>query len=136
MFYYTPSVKQCYTTKGKPWRATVYYKDPITQEVKQKTKMLPEAKGKKEAQKMAKAWLDELNAVDSVAPAEQGKTIQEIIEGYEDYRLSVGEIENSTHQKNISISKNYIYPYLGDHLFSSLDRIDINAWLSKLFERG
>ncbi len=137
MFYYNPTVKQCLDRKGKPWRASVDYKDPITGKRRQKSKMLTSAKGKKEAQKQANDWLAELNdAVKTMAPTEQGKTIKEMLEAYEDYRLSVGEIENSTHQKNLSIGKNYIFPYLGDNLFTTLDRIDINAWLTKLFDKG
>ncbi len=137
MFYFNPTVKQCLTRKGKPWRASLDYKDPITGKRRQKTKMLNSAKGKKEAQKQANEWLAELNnSVKTLAPTDQGKTVKEMLEGYEDYRFSVGEIESSTHQKNLSIGKNYIFPYLGDNLFATLDRIDINTWLAKLFERG
>lgn len=47
MYYYNPTVKQCLDRKGKPWRASIDYKDPTTGKRKQKTKMLPNAKGKK-----------------------------------------------------------------------------------------
>ena len=110
MYYYNPTVKQCLDRKGKPWRASIDYKDPITGKRKQKTKMLPGAKGKKEAKKMAEEWLAEMNdSVKTMAPVEQGKTLEEMIEGFENYRLTVGEIEKSTHQKNLAVSKNYIY---------------------------
>lgn len=133
MYYYNPTVKQCQDRKGKPWRASIDYKDPVTGKRKQKTKMLPTAKGKKEAKKLADDWLDEMNnAVESMAPAELGKTLKEMIEAYEKYRLTVGEIEKSTYLKNIAISNNYIYPYLGNNVFTSIDRIDINALPSKL----
>ena len=137
MYYYNPTVKQCLDRKGKPWRASIDYKDPVTGKRKQKTKMLPSAKGKKEAKKLADEWLTELNnAVKSIAPAEQGKTLEEMIERFENYRLTVGEIEKSTYQKNMAVSKNYINPYLGNNLFTSIDRVDINSWLTKLFEKG
>ncbi len=137
MFYRNPSVRQALDRKGKPWRAIIEYTDPVTGKRKQKIKALPTAKGKKEAKKLADEWLAEMNnSVQSMAPVEQGKTIREMLESYEDYRLSVGEIENSTHQKNLSIGKNYIFPYLGDYLFTTLDRVDINAWLTKLFDKG
>lgn len=137
MFYRNASVRQALDRKGKPWRAVIEYTDPVTGKRKQKIKALPDAKGKKDAKKLADEWLAEMNnAVQSMAPAEQGKTIREMIESYEDYRLSVGEIENSTHLKNLSIGKNYIFPYLGDNLFTTLDRIDINTWLTKLFDKG
>ena len=137
MFYYSPSVKQCKDRKGKPWRATVYYKDPITGKAKQKTKIMSGAKGKKDASKQADEWLRELNnSVKEITQAESSKTIRETVEEYENFRLSVGLIENSTHQKNLSILKNYISPYLGDYYFISLDRADINTWLTKLFNKG
>ena len=137
MNYYSPSVKQCLDRKGKPWRATVYYNDPITQKKKQKTKMLPEAKGKREAQKLAQKWMDELNeSAKNVAPAEQGKTVREIIQTFEDYRLSTGLIEKSSYKRDLLITKNYINPYLGDYLFLSVDRVDINKWLTDLYNRG
>lgn len=137
MYYYNPTVKQCLDRKGKPWRASIDYKDPTTGKRRQKSKMLLTAKGKKEAKKLAEEWLAEMNdAVKSIAPAEHGKTLKEMIERFENYRLTTGDIEKSTYQKNLAVSKNYIYPYLGDNLFSSVDRVDINAWLTKLFEKG
>ena len=137
MYYYSPSVKRCLDRKGKPWRATVYYKDPITQKVKQKTKVLPEAKGKKEAEKMARLWMDDLNKIVKNLPAaEQLLTVVEIVKKFEDYKLSTGAIEKSTHQRNLLIAKNYINPYLGNHVFSSVDRIDLNKWLTDLFNKG
>ena len=137
MYYFNPTVKQILDRKGKPWRASVDYKDPVTGKRRQKSKMFPEAKGKKDAKRLADEWLEELNnAVQSTAPAELGKTVKEMVHGYEDYRRSVGEIENSTHQKNLTISKNYIEPYLGDYLFTSVDRTDVSTWLTKLYEKG
>ena len=137
MYYYSPSVKQCKNRTGKPWRATVYYVDPVTQTKKQKTKMLPEAKGKKDAERLARLWMDELNnVVKDLPPAERTLTVAEIVKKYEDYRLSIGAIEKSTHKRNYLIAKNYINPYLGNHLFSSVDRIDINKWLTDLYNKG
>ena len=137
MYYYSPSVKQRKDRKGKPWRATVYFKDPITNKTRQKSKMLPEATGKKEAQKMARLWMDELNnVIKDMPPAEQYLTVAEIVKKYEDYKLSTGAIEKSTHKRNLLIAKNYINPYLGNNLFSSVDRIDINKWLTDLYNKG
>lgn len=138
MIYYSPSVKQCLKRKGKPWRATIYYKDAITQKVKQKTKMLPEAKGKKEAERMAREWMDELNnpVVELPPQAEPELTVAETVKKFEDYKLSTGAIEKSTHQRNLLIAKNYINPYLGDYLLSSVDRNDITLWITNLFNKG
>ena len=135
--YYSPSVKQRKDRKGKPWRATVYYKDPATNKTKQKSKMLPEATGKKDAQRLAREWMDELNkAVENLPQAEQLLTVAEAVKQYEDYKLSRGDIEKSTHKRNLLVAKNYINPYLGDNVFSSVDRVDITAWQTKLVNKG
>lgn len=136
MYYYSPSVKQCKDRKGKPWRATIYYKDPVTKEARQKTKMLREAKGKKEAENMARIWMDELNnIVKDLPPAEQHLTVSEIVEKYENYRLESGSIEKSTHKRNLLVAKNYINPYLGDQLYTTVDRVDIITWQTNLIKK-
>ncbi|MBR0390808.1 MAG: site-specific integrase [Oscillospiraceae bacterium] len=137
MYYYSPSVKQRKDRKGKPWRATVYYKDPVTNATKQKSKMLPEATGKREAQKMARDWMDELNkAVEDLPPVEKSLTVSEAVEKFEDYKLSRGEIEKSTHKRNLLVAKNYINPYLGDNILTSVDRNDIKKWQTDLINKG
>lgn len=137
MYYFSPSVKRCQYRKGKPWRATVYYIDRVTQEKKQKTKVLREATGKREAEKLAQEWLDELNKnVEELPLTEHNKTVDEVILNYENYRLSTGAIEKSTYKRDLLITKNYISPYLGDLYFNSLERFDINKWLSDLYSKG
>ena len=137
MVYNNPNVKQLKDRKGKPWRASVDYKDPITQKRRQKTKMLPEAKGKKDAERLVRLWMDELNnAVKDLPSTEKFLTVAESVKQFEDYKLSTGAIEKSTHQRNLLIAKNYINPFLGNHLFASVDRIDINKWLTDLFNKG
>lgn len=142
MFYYSPSVK---INKGKDkngkdykkvWRATVYFKDPITGKVKQKTKMLPEATGKKDAERLAQIWCDELNKIKQEAPiAPQVKSVAEIIQEYEDKRLATGIIEKSTYKRDMLITKNYINPYLGNYVFSSVDRKDLSNWITELYQK-
>lgn len=141
MYYYSPSVKQTKEVKGKPWRATIYYKDPITKKVHQKTKMLREAKGKKEAQRMAKEWCDELNGsikevIRDESELEKEKTVFEQIEIFEDNRYYRGDIEKSTYQRDMLITKNYICPYFGNYLFKSLERADIEKWITDLYLKG
>ena len=55
MKYTTYYVKQLENRKGKPWQARAKYKD-ADGKWKEVSKMLPEAKGKKEAMRMAKEW--------------------------------------------------------------------------------
>ena len=135
MIYYSPSVKQNKDVKGKPWRATVYYKDPSSGKVCQKTRTFRQARGKKEAQQMAREWMDELNETVKDLPTvqEKGKTIAEVIREYEDYRLFSGLIEKSTYKRDILVTDNYINPFLGEYYFNSLQRTDINKWITDLY---
>ena len=135
MHYYSPSVKQNKRVKGKPWRATLYYKDPSDGKVKQKTRTFRLAKGKKEALQMAREWMDDLNDAVKDLPSveEKGETIAEVIKAYEDYRLTTGLIEKSTYKRDLLITSNYINPFLGEYYFTSLQRTDINRWLTDLY---
>ncbi len=142
MFYYSPSVKinKGKDKNGKDYkkgrRATVYYKDQITGKVKQKTKMLPEATGKKDAERLAQIWCEELNNIKETAPIEpQIKSVAEIIQEYEDNRLATGQIEKSTYKRDLLITKNYINPYLGNYVFTSVERTDLTKWVSELYKK-
>ena len=53
MKYTTFNVQQLANRKGKPWQARAKYKD-VYGKWKETSKMLPEAKGKKEAMRMAR----------------------------------------------------------------------------------
>ena len=81
MKYTAVSVRQL-DRKGKPWQARAKYKD-VYGKWKEVSKMLPEAKGKKEANRMAKEWLDQLNAEADLMPnAGKAKTVDEIYKEY------------------------------------------------------
>ena len=96
MKYTAVSVRQL-DRKGKPWQARAKYKD-VYGKWKEVSKMLPEAKGKKEANRMAKEWLDQLNAEADLMPnAGKAKTVDEIYKEYLLHQVSTGEIERSTY---------------------------------------
>lgn len=123
--------------KGKPWQAVLKYKDPLTNKWKQTTKMLPDAKGKKEAKKLMQAWMDEMNAAAAVSTSiESSITVTEMVLKFFNYQLTVGEIEKSTHDSQIRIYKNRVEPYIGNIGFTTLDRTAINLWLTKLYKKG
>lgn len=135
MKYYAVTFKQLLKRKGKPWRATAYYKD---ENGKRKTTstMLREATGKREAERLADEWLNELNKrEENKAIQRQFKTVSETIQEYEDSRLSTGAIEKSSYKRDILITKNYIKPYLGDKIFSKIERTDIVNWLTELHKK-
>lgn len=135
MKYTAVSVRQL-DRKGKPWQARAKYKD-VYGKWKEVSKMLPDAKGKKEANKMAKEWLEQLNAEADLMPnAGKAKTVDEIYKEYLLHQVSIGEIERSTYSNSLYSYNKYIKPYLGDYVFASVDKTVLSGWLTKLYQAG
>ncbi len=136
MKYSSVSVRQLETRKGKPWQANVKFKDDEGK-WRQVSKMLTGAKGKREAQKLANEWLNELNEqYDAMPKSDKDKTLDEVYMSYVTRQLEVGEIEKSTHKNNIYYYRRYIKPYLGDYVFSTITNDIINGWLTKIYNSG
>lgn len=136
MKYTTVNVQQLKQRRGKPWQARAKYKDAFGK-WKEVSKMLPEAKGKKEAQRMANEWLEQLNAEADLMPnAGKTKTVDDIYNEYLNHQLNKGEIERSTYSNSAYSYKKYIKPYLGDYIFATVDKTVINSWLTKLYQAG
>lgn len=71
--------------------------------------MLTGAKGKREASKMAREWLDVLNAQADVMPnANREKTFSEVYIEYINHQLTTGSIERSTYSSSMSNYRNYL----------------------------
>lgn len=136
MKYTTVYVKQLENRKGKPWQARAKYKD-TNGKWKETSKMLPNAKGKKEAMRIAREWLDSLNAVaDAMPSADRAKTFAEVYLDYLNHQLNTGEIEKSTYSSSMVGYRKYVEPYLADYMFASIDKTVINDWLTKLYKKG
>ena len=94
MKYPAVSVRQL-DRKGKPWQARAKYKD-VYGKWKEVSKMFPEAKGVREAKRMAREWFDKLNAEADLMPnAGKAKTVHEVYKEYLQHQVSTGEIERS-----------------------------------------
>ena len=136
MKYTTVNVQQLTNRKGKPWQARAKYKD-VYGKWKEVSKMLPDAKGKKEAMRIAKEWLDQLNAEADLMPnAGKAKTVDEIYKEYLLHQVSTGEIERSTYSNTLYSYSKYIKPYLGDYVFATVDKTVLSGWLTKLYQAG
>ena len=136
MEYRYSSVREVKKKKGKVWVARIFPYEG-KKRGKEKSKVLPEAKGKKEAIQMAHEWVAELNAAIALAPTSTNdNTIYETIDEYLRFQRDNGEIELSTYNtQNLCLEKQ-IKPYIGDYSFLSLDRTIITVWLTKLNARG
>lgn len=138
MKYTTYNVQQLVREgrKGKPWQARAKYKD-TNGKWKEVSKMLPEAKGKKEAMQMAKEWFEKLNSEADLMPnAGKAKTVDEIYKEYLKHQLDTGEIERSTYSNSLYSYNKYIKPYLGDYVFATVDKTVLSSWLTKLYQAG
>ena len=114
MKYTAVSVRQL-DRKGNPWQVRAKYKD-VYGKWKEISKMLPEAKGKKDANRIAKEWLDTLDTEADLMPtASKAKTIDEIYKEYLQHQPATGEIERSAYSNSIYSYNKCIKPYLGDY---------------------
>ena len=93
MKYTTYYIKQLKNRNGNPWQVRAKYKD-VYGKWKEVSKMLPEAKGIREAKRMAKEWFDKLNAEADLMPnVGKQKTVDKIYTEYLKHQLDTGEIE-------------------------------------------
>lgn len=122
MKYNAVSVRQL-DRKGKPWQARAKYKD-VYGKWKELSKMLPDAKGEKDAQRIAKEWLDTLNVEADLMPnAGKANTVDKTYKEYLKHQLDTGEIEKSTYSNSLYSYNKYIKPYLGDYMFATIDKL-------------
>lgn len=136
MKYTSVSVKQLENRKGKPWQARAKYKDPEGK-WKETSKMLKGAKGKKEAMRLAREWMDELNAqADAMPSAEKIQTFEEVYLDYLKHQFETGQIERSTYNSTLVGYRKYVEPYLADYMFTGIDKVVLNRWLTELYKKG
>lgn len=136
MRYTSVSVKQLENRKGKPWQARAKYKD-ATGKWKETSKVLRDAKGKKEAMRIAREWMDKLNAeADAMPNADRAQTFEEVYFDYLNHQLNTGEIERSTYGNTMVAYRKYVKPYLADYMFASIDKTVLNSWLTDLYKQG
>lgn len=135
MKYKSWCVAQISNQKGKPWQAILKYKDE-NQKWKNKKKTLG-VMGKKEAERQALEWFNEMNAQAEISPeVKDERTVDDVVIGRLDYLLSIGKLEKSTHRMYMNNYKNNVQPYLGGLVFAEVDRHDLEAWLTKLHNKG
>ena len=134
--YYHSYVKQLKHRKRRPWQGILVYKD-ANEKRRTISKMLPNASGKREAEKLAEEWRKEMNDAVALSPTfDKQRTVSEVIRDYMDYQLQSGELEHSTYHNRVFTYKSLVDPYIGDISFISLDRTAILNWLAKLNAKG
>lgn len=119
--------------KNGKWQARLRYKDN-NGKWKNTDKMLPDAKGKREASKMAEDLRRELNAVEERESAKD-KTVTEVFMNYLKYQFAAG-MEASTYDAQITSFKCGVQPFIGDYNFYTLSREAIIDWQKKMYDKG
>lgn len=132
MKYTSASVRQ---TKTGKWQARLRYKEG--EKWKNLDKVLPDAKGKREAQRMAEDFRRQMNDIaEKELIPEMKRTINEVVLGYLERQYKTGALERSTYSTQITAYNKNIKPYLGDIIFDTLDRTSIVNWHTKLSNEG
>lgn len=121
------------------WRGSLSWRD--AEGNRKQTTRVCRTKLKRDARVYLEEWQKELEKMAQITPQlpQQTKnllTVTEAITTYVNYQLSIGEIEQSTHAKDVADIKKYISPYIGDYIFTAIDSNVLNGWLAKLYERG
>ena len=117
------------------WQARLRYKE--NGKWKELSRMFPEVKGKKEAEKLGEDLRRELNAAAAKGiPTLGERTVDDVVLAYLDYQLSTGQIEESTYNRQTTNYKRDVSPYLGQYVFETLDRTAVIDWHTKLSNKG
>ena len=97
MKYTSASVRQ---TKTGKWQARLRYKEG--EKWKNLDKVLPEAKGKREAQRMAEDFRRQMNDVaEKEQIPEMKRTVDEVVMGYLNRQFATGQLERSTYNTQV-----------------------------------
>ena len=142
--YYGPLSIRPYKSKAgkKGWRGSIDYY--VLGKRKQKT-CVSYQRLKRDARAELEKWREEQEKIARTLPdtgesrgrkRSNGDTVMEVCVAYLNNQLAKGEIEKSTYSTQISNLTNYAAPYIGNILFVDLDRVAIEGWITKMYERG
>ena len=141
---YGPLSIRPYKSKAgkKGWRGSIDYY--VLGKRKQKT-CVSYQRLKRDARAELEKWREEQEKIARALPdtgesrgrkRSNGDTVMEVCVAYLNNQLAKGEIEKSTYSTQISNLTNYAAPYIGNILFVDLDRVAIEGWITKMYERG
>lgn len=117
------------------WQAICEYKDTEGKR-KFKRKSMP-TESKREAWKLAEAWFNEINIAASAEEVKEEDTVEEVILEYIEKQRDKHLIEESTYFQQKKRIKCYIHKYpIATLGFYSLERQDIEDWITQQFNKG
>lgn len=134
MFYTSASLKRMNNRKGKPWRGTLQYKDPLTKQWRQVTKVFPECKYKAEAKVALQAWREEMERKASVR--DNTNSVEAAIMHYLDEQRALNKISIVTYQNSLRLARTNIFPAIGTIQFIDLASKDVQDLINDLVRRN
>ena len=91
---------------------------------------------KREAWRLAEDWFNEINQQAEEEEVKAEDTLEEVIEVYLENQQKRHFIGDSSYRIDRLRAKEYIYPYIGSLGFTSIERSDIEKWITTLFRKG
>lgn len=143
-YYGALSIRPYKSRSGKKgWRGSIDYY--VLGKRKQKT-CVSYQRLKRDARAELEKWRDEQEKIARALPDTgesggrrkrgNGDTVMDVCISYLNSQLAKGEIEKSTYTTQKNNLTNYAEPYIGNILFVELDRVAIEGWIAKMYERG
>lgn len=124
------------------WKASFSYYDAKGKR-RQITKVF-RTKLKRDAKEEANIELTRMNktagSLPSITPKSRRAsepTVADTVKDYLSYQLNRGEIERSTYTVQMNNLKAYIEPMIGDYVFTEMDRVILEQWITDMYgEKG
>lgn len=140
MKYTSYKVEERKTKGGIVYRGRLRYKDD-SGKWRWVSKTLDKGIGKREANRLTRAWQDEMNKQaeeNSNLTAQADKealtrTVKDAVQSYLDEQLNSGALCKGTHYNQVRYAENRIYPIIGNVPFAELTPQQITKWLSVLY---
>jgi integrase len=135
MKYTAWSVSQLKKRHNKPWQGILKYKN-AEGKWRNKSRVFPEAKGKKEAERLTEAWFDELNA-ENEKREEESYTLYETVKNYLELQRNKNMVEASSYYTDTRTIERFLKPYeIADIAFKEVDKRDLERWITQLHSKG
>lgn len=115
--------------RGDKWRAQVRFRNGEGEDWRAKTKTI-KATGKRDAQRQANEWLQELIEKDAAIGQRGNETVLQYLEQYIEGRSAF--VEPSSLSGYMALLKHQIAPYLGDVQLDALQPDAVQEWVNTL----
>lgn len=138
--YYSGPYLTALKTKKGGYRAVLQYRDASGK--RRQIGRNFAGMGKRESKRAAEEWKQQQERIakqsgtGALRTSKGDNSITQVVSRYLESQINNGEIERSTYSRQKTTLKIYITPYIGDYVFTDINRLVLEDWLSKLHQRG